>query len=100
MSEGGERARVQARIDAALAGARWSPYLATYAMDLQERLERAAAAAGGGLAGIERALDELDEMVRGGDARRARSALMSFLVQHPEMPRLGLAVPRRPEPPR
>ena len=98
MSESGERARVQARIDAALAGARWSPYLATYAMDLQERLERAAAA--GGLAGIERALDEFEAMSRGGDAGRARSALMSFLAGHPEVPQLGLEVPRRPEPPR
>ena len=98
MSEGDERARVQARIDSALAGARWSPYLATFAMDLQQRLERAAA--GGGLAGIERALDEFAAMSQGGDAGRARSALMSFLAGHPEVPRLGLQVPRRPEPPR
>ncbi|MFL6232377.1 MAG: hypothetical protein ACJ76N_04530 [Thermoanaerobaculia bacterium] len=98
MSESGERARVQARIDAALAGARWSPYLATYGMDLQERLERAAA--GGGLAGIESALDEFEALSQGGDAGRARSALMSFLAEHPEVPRLGLKVPRRPEPPR
>lgn len=97
MSEDDERARVQARIDSALAGARWSPYLATFAIDLQERLERAAA--GGGLAGIERALDEFAAMCKE-DAGRARSALMSFLAGHPEVPRLGLQVPRRPGPAR
>jgi hypothetical protein len=98
MDETGERhARLQARIDSALAGARYSPYLATFAMDLQRRLEQAAAA--GGLAGIEHALDAFEEMCRQ-DPGRARSALMAFLVQHPDVPRLGLRVPRRPEPPR
>ena len=92
------RARLQARIESALAGRRYSPYLATFASDLQRRLEAAASA--GGLGGIERALDEFEAMCRTEDPTRARAALMTFLAEHPELPRLGLRVPRRPEPPR
>jgi hypothetical protein len=92
------RSRLQARIDAALAGARHSPYLATFAGDLQRRLEEAGR--GGGLAGIERMLDEFEAMRRTEDPGRARSALLAVLADHPELPPLGLAVPRRPEPPR
>jgi hypothetical protein len=98
MPEDERRARLQARIDAALAGGRHSPYLATFAGDLQRRLEEAARA--GGLAGLERALDEFETMRGTEDPGRARAALMTFLAGHPELPRLGLAVPRRPEPPR
>jgi hypothetical protein len=98
MHESSDPGSLQTRIDAAVSGLRYTPYLDSYAAALQERLERAASS--GGLAGIERALDEFDAMALGDDLSRARYALYLFLIHHSDLAQLGLHVARRPEPPR
>lgn len=91
------RDRLQARIDAAIAGLRYSPYLNTYGADLQRRFEHAAAE--GGLEGVERALDEFDMVSASEDPARARYALYLTLLHHPGLEQLGLSVPKTPERP-
>lgn len=88
------RDRLQARINAAIAGLRYSPYLNTYGADLQQRFEHAASK--GGLEGVERALDEFDAVSASEDTARARYALYVTLLHHPGLEQLGLNVPKTP----
>jgi hypothetical protein len=85
-----ERGRAQKRIDAAVVGLRYSPYLKVYGVELQERLKQASQC--GGIEGIHRALDEFDSLFITDDAIRARYVLLAFLVSHPEVAELGLEI--------
>jgi hypothetical protein len=87
--------KLQERIDAALinpeTGRAWmhfSPYLSSVALDLQEKLERAAETGG-----LEALMDEFDRLRRSEDPHRLRVALATVLFHHPARIELGLRVP-------
>jgi hypothetical protein len=94
LSRFGARLQVQRRIDAAVAGIHYTPSLRTYAVDLQERLQGANGS--GGLEGVSRALDEFESMFVTEDPIRARYALLTFLVNNPQLGDMGLELPRKP----
>jgi hypothetical protein len=90
--------RLQARIDAAVSGLRYSPYLEVYGAPVQQRFEEAARP--GGLEGMERALDLFDHLVHTEDAAQVRYGLFLFLLHHAGLEKLGLRAPvRTPGPP-
>ena len=87
--------KIQARIDAALIDPQsrlnwWysSPYLSSLAVDLQDKLRKAADEGG-----LEAMLDEFDRLAQVEDSDRLRIALAQVLFNDPVRQRLGLRLP-------
>ena len=87
--------RLQARINASLinpetgkAWMRFSPYLSVVALDLQDKLERAAKDGG-----LETLMDEFDRLRQSEDPDRLRIALATVLFNNPVRAGLGLRLP-------
>ncbi len=91
-------ARLQQRIDAALEetpAMRKASKFSDYDPTRTERFDAlfAEAAAGGGIAGLERAIDAFDAAAGTADPLALRRDLMVFLTRHPDAARLGLRTP-------
>jgi hypothetical protein len=90
--------RLQERINAALrenieaaSESDFSDYVPDASTPLVRRLIQSAH--GGGLEGVEAALDEFDKLAGEEDLPRAQHALMIFLAHYPAAAQLGLRIP-------
>jgi hypothetical protein len=100
-ADAGRIARLQQRIDEALAetpAMRKASTFSDYDPSRTDRFDElfAEAARDGGLAGLERALDAVDEAARSADPLALRRDLHVFLAGHADAARLGLRTPSLP----
>jgi hypothetical protein len=87
--------KLQARIDASLLDpetgrpwVRFSPYLSSMAIDLQDKLEQARKNGG-----FDSMMDEFDRLLQSEDRNRLRAALATVLFRDPLRAKLGLRIP-------